>query len=555
MGLKNKAILVSLSIILVFIFTPNSVFATPSAITLDNSNYYNNKYYPDHGMFITVTDVGGPSSITVTIKSDKCSISPLSLTFTSPGGNGIYTLPTNFVYFNSGCTNLTGKPAVGYGTPATYNYQDTFTITASDGGGSKTTTVQIQDPNTIQSGSWPPLTPSYYQYVDLVWVGNNGCTKGDDGLCTASPTWKNADGRLHISYTGTYGTVNYLSPPCGTGQPDPICSTGGRDVYVEIDYMDAHALPQATVDAVVSAFAGMNPPITLHIIRDDHLPFHHDTTQAPSIGNAGNTEFDKIKKAYFGSATERTGNCIAQNPGFTGTQDQCIGYLLTAKRQAFHYVVITHNEPGTNPPSGKSEMPGNDIDISLGNFAGGTGTADDLAGTLMHELGHNFNLHHGGIDDITCKPNYLSVMNYAYQFSTFYGSTRPLSFSNALDPNPGPLSETPFVESTGISGGTGELFSQFIYGDYPNGNPKIGNFNTPLDVNNNGRTDDSINVALQNIPAAGCTDSTPKPLPGFYDRQLSSGNYQNIVLDMFKLGSTSMQDGAPAPWDVARGIP
>lgn len=35
----------------------------------------------------------------------------------------------------------------------------------------------------------------------------------------------------------------------------------------------------------------------------------------------------------------------------------------------------------------------------------------------MHELGHNLGLHHGGADDINRKPNYLSVMNYAFTYS------------------------------------------------------------------------------------------------------------------------------------------
>jgi len=37
-------------------------------------------------------------------------------------------------------------------------------------------------------------------------------------------------------------------------------------------------------------------------------------------------------------------------------------------------------------------------------------------GTLMHELGHNLNLQHGGGDGTNCKPNYVSVMNYDLQF-------------------------------------------------------------------------------------------------------------------------------------------
>src|SRR5262249_56056988 len=38
------------------------------------------------------------------------------------------------------------------------------------------------------------------------------------------------------------------------------------------------------------------------------------------------------------------------------------------------------------------------------------------AGTIMHELGHTLNLHHGGFQDTpNCKPNYVSLMNYDNQ--------------------------------------------------------------------------------------------------------------------------------------------
>ncbi len=37
-------------------------------------------------------------------------------------------------------------------------------------------------------------------------------------------------------------------------------------------------------------------------------------------------------------------------------------------------------------------------------------------GSIMHELGHNLNLDHGGNNPTNCKPNYVSVMNYDIQF-------------------------------------------------------------------------------------------------------------------------------------------
>jgi len=36
--------------------------------------------------------------------------------------------------------------------------------------------------------------------------------------------------------------------------------------------------------------------------------------------------------------------------------------------------------------------------------------------TLIHELGHNIGLHHGGNSACNNKPNYNSVMNYRSQF-------------------------------------------------------------------------------------------------------------------------------------------
>jgi hypothetical protein len=38
-------------------------------------------------------------------------------------------------------------------------------------------------------------------------------------------------------------------------------------------------------------------------------------------------------------------------------------------------------------------------------------------GTFLHELGHNLGLSHGGKDDnLSYKPNQLSIMNYNFQW-------------------------------------------------------------------------------------------------------------------------------------------
>jgi hypothetical protein len=74
-------------------------------------------------------------------------------------------------------------------------------------------------------------------------------------------------------------------------------------------------------------------------------------------------------------------------------------------------------------------------------------------GTLMHELGHNIGLHHGGSDEIQWKPNYQSVMNYAYQFP---GIRRPgrdagqYAFSHTAATSANEIDERHLDESVGF---------------------------------------------------------------------------------------------------------
>jgi len=67
---------------------------------------------------------------------------------------------------------------------------------------------------------------------------------------------------------------------------------------------------------------------------------------------------------------------------------------------------------------------GNDFLISMGNWGFNTTPGSNLnklinqqASTIMHELGHNLGLSHGGDENLNDKPNYWSVMNYTYQLA------------------------------------------------------------------------------------------------------------------------------------------
>ena len=79
----------------------------------------------------------------------------------------------------------------------------------------------------------------------------------------------------------------------------------------------------------------------------------------------------------------------------------------------FHYVLLPHRYNFSSGSSGQAELPGDDNIVSLYCFYNNT---QSVANTIMHELGHNLGLRHGGNENCNYKPNYNSVMNYQYQF-------------------------------------------------------------------------------------------------------------------------------------------
>ncbi len=99
-----------------------------------------------------------------------------------------------------------------------------------------------------------------------------------------------------------------------------------------------------------------------------------------------------------------------------------------ANRRGYFYRVLLAHAFGefSNTVSGTSELPGDDTIVATRcgeeNFHPGATTELVIANTIMHELGHNLGLRHGGGQflnsgpDMNYKPNYNSVMNYRFQF-------------------------------------------------------------------------------------------------------------------------------------------
>ncbi|MGQ0791966.1 MAG: M12 family metallo-peptidase [Nitrosopumilaceae archaeon] len=269
------------------------------------------------------------------------------------------------------------------------------------------------------------------------------CTDTDsDKLCNS---WE-----LYSGIQIPVGTQIYTWG-CGNYGPDGVCpQTNVRDIFVEIDYMEGHAPDSAAIQAVNSSFWN-NGGVRLHIqvdqeIRENGTPYHQREISTP-INTAPNTTFDVIKSDHFGELA-----CILA--------DNVVPYndCLTAKKLGFHYAMFIHSQTGNPGLSGIAEYKGNDIIVSLGNFDNEVGSTAQQAGTFMHELGHNLGLQHGGkADDYNCKPNYLSVMNHAYQFSSTPNYGRNPTVSPIIQ---SPLAESTLNENIGINvGGQGRFIT------------------------------------------------------------------------------------------------
>jgi hypothetical protein len=122
----------------------------------------------------------------------------------------------------------------------------------------------------------------------------------------------------------------------------------------------------------------------------------------------------------------------------------------------------------------------------------------------MHELGHTLGLGHGGADDIKCKPNYLSVMNYAQRWQRSNSSQFPLDYSREQLAT---LNESSLNEKAGVSGPAGR---RVVYG--VGGKEKAENTNSPVDWNGDGNINEGTVAADINWIASPCgTPKTPEP--------------------------------------------
>ena len=119
-----------------------------------------------------------------------------------------------------------------------------------------------------------------------------------------------------------------------------------------------------------------------------------------------------------------------------------------------HYCLWAHQVPEAYGIA--RQTPGSEFVVSLWDamFDPDTGTVKTLAphveaSAFMHELGHDLGLRHGGDEEVSYKPNYLSVMNYLYGHNGLIRDDA-VGFVDYSDGSRPSLDESAMVESDGL---------------------------------------------------------------------------------------------------------
>ena len=369
---------------------------------------------------------------------------------------------------------------VSFGSSGTTTGEDVFTLSVVPTGTSPPVGAGTLSPGTYRfdlRGDLGCFSPGCTAHLDFELVVGQPPPPPPDTDGDALPDEWETDGIDR----NQDGTVDLDLPALGA---DPL----HKDVFVEVDFMAPHEFAQPAVDLVVNAFADApvaNPDgttgIALHVDNGpasvmnprtgelwgassghDEVP-HSDVVGSVGPGGYDWSDFDALKGVHFAEERE----------------------------PAFHYAISAHGHDGRASGIARA-VPSSDFLVTLGagcqalNGSDCTLAAQEQAGTLMHELGHNLGLRHGGGDDVTYKPSYLSVMNYAFQLTGLLRAdlTTRLDYARfGVAMNEGALNE-----STGFGAPPGSAAAAFLtLGHCPNGSQEVWLLlRSPVDFDCNG---------------------------------------------------------------------
>ena len=375
-------------------------------------------------------------------------------------------------------------------------------------GSSGTVHVYFDNPF-VGSNSYDQSAPAAYA---LNRVGDGS---GDDStahwvLADASSTGDGIPDDWKIN--GTTVDPGDGSGPQFVDLPAMGATVGKPDIFVHVDWMTdsthSHAPSDAAIKTVVDAFA--NAP---YISRNGSIGInlHVDAGPTSTMNFATGAKWGALSRAASVGHVQQLGTTNPDSSGninydwteFDKLKHRAGGFFKSGRTGIFRYCVFCHQIGSVGNSGVARSIPGSDFIVSLGTFTGVTDT--NVSGTFMHELGHNLGLQHGGGDGVNNKPNYVSIMNYLWQFpGVTRGGVSLIDYSNAALIA---LTESALNETTGLGpGSSGIAISHWVPGVAPNPGAfvQVADASQPIDWNGDGlTTQTSVGIDSNNDATQG----------------------------------------------------
>lgn len=251
-----------------------------------------------------------------------------------------------------------------------------------------------------------------------------------------------------------------------------------KDLFVEMDYMSGRLATTAAFDRIKAVFAAApvsNPDGSTGIRI--HLDGGPAAGSAYNLGGGNQVPYD----SNLQPAESQTD--AIKNANFA-----------SARKAVFHYMLWADDYDNTCSSGNAFAIPNDTFIVTMGPKCNWTVTENRNVGTFIHELGHDLGLTHGGTDHVNYKPNYLSVMNYFFQFDGVPRTSGAnwFSYSNFAPPA---LNENSLRESVGLN--TSAAATWKTYWKCPNGSTRTsGAGNAAIDWNCDGDTADTAVTSI-----------------------------------------------------------
>jgi hypothetical protein len=226
------------------------------------------------------------------------------------------------------------------------------------------------------------------------------------------------------------GIPDCAETECGFHNDMPFYYWGARpgytDVFLQLNYMDGSGaslnnadlfIPdKVTLDKIRKVYWTKSGAYKMHAHFDVGSLFVHDDQQEVIVPDLYNLYAEDDN-----GAIDQGGELLPFKARISldDLRSKTAEHVGEKRHDYFHYIYYIYHIASDNSATGETvgigDFPGNTFSVNSHFFDGTRGVnRKGQTATLLHELGHNLFLAHGGNVSVNYKLNYFSIMNYLY---------------------------------------------------------------------------------------------------------------------------------------------